>query len=105
MLKRIMGAGINMVVLAVSIGVFLLAFFLLNMMGASQRPPTIKVLSATRDLSIGEVITTDTLAEKTVFQDDNASLYIPAEEADGVVRCGVGPELLGPEVLEVVLVA
>jgi hypothetical protein len=84
MLKRIMGAGINMVVLAVSIGVFLLAFFLLNMMGAAQRPPTVKVLSATRDLSIGEVITTDTLAEKTVFQDDNALLYIPADEADGV---------------------
>lgn len=84
MLKRIMGAGINMVVLAVSIGVFLLAFFLLNMMGAAQRPPTVKVLSATRDLSIGEVITADVLAEKTVFQDDNASLYIPAEEAEGV---------------------
>lgn len=84
MLKRIMGAGINMVVLAVSIGVFLLAFFLLNVMGAAQRPPTVKVLSATRDLSIGEVITADTLAEKTVFQDDNASLYIPAEEAEGV---------------------
>ncbi len=84
MLKRIMGTGINMVVLAVSIGVFLLAFFMLNMMGAAQRPPTVKVLSATRDLSIGEVITTDTLAEKTVFQDDNASLYIPADEAEGV---------------------
>jgi len=84
MLKRIMGAGINMVVLAVSIGVFLLAFFLLNMMGAAQRPPTVKVLSATRDLSIGEVITADMLAEKTVFQDDNASHYIPADKADGV---------------------
>lgn len=84
MLKRLMGTGINMMVLAVSIGVFLLAFFLLNMMGAAQRPPTVKVLSATRDLSIGEVITADTLAEKTVFQDDNAALYIPAEEAEGV---------------------
>jgi hypothetical protein len=85
MLKRLMGTGLNLVVLAVSIGVFLLAFFLLNAMGAAQRPPTIKVLSATRDLSIGEIITTDTLAEKTVFEDDNAALYIPADEAGAVV--------------------
>ncbi len=85
MLKRLMGTGINLVVLAVSIGVFLLAFILLNALGAAQRPPTVKVLSAARDLSIGEVISTETLVEKTVFKDDNASLYIPAEEAEGVV--------------------
>lgn len=85
MLKRLMGTGINLVVLAVSIGVFLLAFVLLNAMGAAQRPPTVKVLSATRDLSIGDVITPDMLAEKTVFKDDNAALYISADEAEGVV--------------------
>jgi Flp pilus assembly protein CpaB len=85
MLKRLMGTGINLVVLVVSIGVFLLAFVLLSAMGAAQRPPTVTVLSATRDLSIGEVITHDTLAEKTVFEDDNAALYIPADEAEAVV--------------------
>ncbi len=106
MLKRIMGAGINMVVLAVSIGVFLLAFFLLNMMGAAQRPPTVKVLSATRDLSIGEVITADMLAEKTVFQDDNASLYIPAEEAEGVAGGIVAqPIFAGQPVFRTAIVA
>lgn len=85
MLKRLMGTGINLVVLAVSIGVFLLAFVLLSAMGAAQRPPTVTVLSATRDLSIGDVIAPDTLAEKTVFEDGNAALYIPADEADAVV--------------------
>jgi Flp pilus assembly protein CpaB len=85
MLKRLMGTGINLVVLVVSIGVFLLAFVLLNAMGAAQRPPTVKVLSATRDLSIGDVITPDMLAEKTVFKDDNAALYISVDEAEGVV--------------------
>jgi hypothetical protein len=106
MLKRIMGAGLNLVVLVVSIGVFLLAFFLLNMMGAAQRPPTVKVLSATRDLSIGEVITADTLAEKTVFQDDNASLYIPAEEAEGVAGGIVAqPIFAGQPVFRTAIVA
>jgi hypothetical protein len=85
MLKRLMSTGINLVVLAVSVGVFLLAFVLLNVMGAAQRPPSVRVLSAARDLSIGEAITADTLVEKTVFKDDNAALYILAEEADGVV--------------------
>lgn len=85
MFKRIASAGVNMVVLGVSVVIFIVAFVLLTSIGAAQRPPTITVLSATHDLSIGDVINTDTLAQKTVFQDDNASLYIPAEEAEGVV--------------------
>ena len=43
------------------------------------------MLSATRDLNIGDVITANDLAVKTVFEDDNASLYIPGEEVTGVV--------------------
>lgn len=85
MFQRIANAGVNIVVLGVSVIIFLAAFFLLTTIGASQRPPTITVLTATRDLSIGEVITPDTLAEKTVFEDDNAALYIPADEAEAVV--------------------
>ncbi len=106
MLKRLMGTGINLVVLAVSIGVFLLAFILLNAMGAAQRPPTVKVLAASRDLAIGEVISADTLVEKTVFKDDNASLYIPAEEAEGVVGGIVAqPIFAGQPVFRTALVA
>lgn len=85
MLKRIASTGINVVVLGVSVAVFLLAFIALNALGAAQRPPTISVLSATHDLNIGDVITPNDLAVKTVFQDDNASLYIPSEEVTGVV--------------------
>ncbi|MDL1944319.1 hypothetical protein FBQ99_18445 [Chloroflexi bacterium CFX2] len=85
MLKRIASTGINVVVLGVSVAVFLLAFIALNALGAAQRPPTISVLSATRDLNIGDVITANDLAVKTVFQDDNAGLYIPGEEVTGVV--------------------
>jgi hypothetical protein len=85
MFNRIANAGVNIVVLGVSVVIFLAAFFLLTTIGAAQRPPTITVLTATRDLSIGEVITPDTLAEKTVFEDDNAALYIPADEAEAVV--------------------
>jgi hypothetical protein len=85
MLKRIASTGVNLVVLGVSVGIFLIAFLALNALGAAQKPPTISVLSATRDLNIGDVITANDLAVKTVFQDDNASLYIPGEEATGVV--------------------
>jgi len=84
MLKRIASTGVNLVVLGVSVGIFLVAFIALNALGAAQKPPTISVLSATRDLNIGDVIMTNDLAVKTVFQDDNASLYIPGEEVTGV---------------------
>ncbi|MBI5824608.1 MAG: hypothetical protein HZB18_11310 [Chloroflexi bacterium] len=62
-----------------------MAFIALNALGAAQKPPTISVLSAARDLNIGDVITANDMAVKTVFQDDNASLYIPGEEVTGVV--------------------
>jgi len=85
MLKRIASTGVNLVVLGVSVGIFLVAFIALNALGAAQKPPTISVLSATRDLNIGDVIKANDLAVKTVFQDDNATLYIPGEEVTGVV--------------------
>jgi len=85
MLKRIASTGVNLVVLGVSVGIFLVVFIALNALGAAQKPPTISVLSATRDLNIGDVIMANDLAVKTVFQDDNANLYIPGEEVTGVV--------------------
>jgi Flp pilus assembly protein CpaB len=85
MLKRIASTGVNLVVLGVSVGIFLVAFLALNALGAAQRPPTLEVLSATRDLNIGDVITPNDLAVETVFQDDHASLYIRSEEAANVV--------------------
>lgn len=85
MLKRIASTGVNLVVLGVSVGIFLVTFIALNALGAAQKPPTISVLSATRDLNIGDVINANDLAVKTVFQDDNANLYIPGEEVTGVV--------------------
>jgi Flp pilus assembly protein CpaB len=85
MLKRIASTGINLVVLGVSVGIFLVAFVALNALGAAQKPPTVSVLSATRDLNIGDVLTADDLAVKTVFQDDNASLYISGDEVTNVV--------------------
>ena len=68
MLKRIANTGLNLVVLGVSVAVFLAAFFALSALGAAQKPPTIEILSATRDLNIGDVIAPEDLAVKTVFQ-------------------------------------
>lgn len=85
MLKRIAATGVNLVVLGVSVAIFLAAFIALNALGVAQRPPSLSVLSAVRDLNIGDVITAEDLVIKTVFEDDNASLYILGEEAAGVV--------------------
>src|SRR5512138_3730704 len=85
MLKRIASTGVNLVVLGVSVAIFLVAFIALNAVGAAQKPPTIAILSATRDLNIGDVIAANDVSVKTVFQDDNASLYIPGKEVTGVV--------------------
>ncbi|MBI5295081.1 MAG: hypothetical protein HY869_06365 [Chloroflexi bacterium] len=85
MLKRIAATGVNLVVLGVSVAIFLAAFIALNALGAAQRPPSLSVLSAARDLNIGDVITAEDLVIKTVFEDDNASLYILGEEAAEVV--------------------
>jgi hypothetical protein len=85
MLRRIASTGVNLVVLGVSVAIFLVAFISLNALGAAQRPPTVEVLSAARDLSIGDVIAPSDVVVKTVFKDDNASLYIPSDEVTGVV--------------------
>ncbi|MBK7454287.1 MAG: hypothetical protein IPJ46_11405 [Anaerolineales bacterium] len=85
MLKRFASTGINLVVLGVSVAIFLAAFFALNAIGAAQRPPTVEILSAARDLNIGDVITAEDVVARTVFQDDNAALYISADEVAGVV--------------------
>ena len=85
MLRRIASTGVNLVVLGVSVAIFLVAFISLNALGAAQRPPTVAVLSAARDLNIGDVIAPADVVVKTVFKDDNASLYIPGDEVTGVV--------------------
>ena len=77
MLKRIASTGVNLVVLGVSVAVFLVAFFMLNALSTAQRPPTVEILSAARDLNIGDVISPDSLVVKTVFQDDNSRSVHP----------------------------
>lgn len=85
MLKRIASTGVNLVVLGVSVAVFLIAFFALSALGTSGRPPTVSVLAAAHDLNIGDVIAPEDIAVKTVFQDENAAHYIPADQVTQVV--------------------
>ena len=85
MFKRLANSGINLAVIIIAVVIFLLAFFALNGLAAAQKPPTLTVLAASRDLQIGEVITGADLVEKTVYKDDNAALYIPVEQAGEVV--------------------
>jgi SAF domain len=85
MLQRLRDSGLNLLVLLISLLVFVGAFCGLSYFAASSRPPQLSVLAAARDLAMGEVIAPGDLMEKSVYQDENADLYIPAEEANGVV--------------------
>ena len=46
----------------------------------AQKPDTMDILAAAQDFSVGHVLTTQDLVVKTVFIDDNTSLYIRADE-------------------------
>jgi Flp pilus assembly protein CpaB len=85
MLKRLANSGLNLAVIIMAVVVFLLAFFALNGLAAARKPPILTVLAASRDLQIGEVITAADLVEKTVYEDDNAPLYIPVGHAEEVI--------------------
>lgn len=85
MLQRLRATGLNLLVLLISLLVFLVSFGGLSYFAASARPPQRAVLAAARDLAMGEVIAPGDLVEKHVYLDENASLYIPAEERGGVV--------------------
>lgn len=85
MLKRLASTGINITVLVTAIGVFVVAFFALSAIGEASKPPTIEVIAASRDISIGEPISQGDIITKTVYADDNADLYVPADEVDSVI--------------------
>ena len=63
MLKRLANSGVNLAVIIVAVVIFLLAFFALNGLAAAQRPATLTVLAAARNLQIGAVIAPADLVE------------------------------------------
>ncbi|MGD2156080.1 MAG: SAF domain-containing protein [Anaerolineales bacterium] len=85
MLKRLANSGINLAVLIVAVVVFLVVFFALSGLATAQRPPTVTVLAASRNIQIGDVITSTDLVEKTVYEDENTALYIPVDLVGEVV--------------------
>lgn len=81
MFKRLASSGINFLVLVISVAIFACAFFGMLALGNLQRPATIIILTASRNLSIGEIITQADITEKSVYEDENTALmYIPAEQ-------------------------
>lgn len=82
-LRRLGGAGVNVGVLVVSIAVFFIALFAVLGIANSQKPPTMEILAAAHDLNVGDKLTSNDLVVKTVFVDDNSSMYIEANE-DGI---------------------
>jgi hypothetical protein len=80
MFKRLTASGVNLAVLIAAVVVFLGAFLALSSLASAQKPPTVTILAASHDLPIGQVLTAADLVEKTVYVDDNAVLYIPADQ-------------------------
>ena len=83
--ERLAKAGVNTVVILIAIAVFIVAFVAQMAFGNASRPATIKILAASRDLSIGDTIAATDLVTITVYQDQLANQYIPPDQADQVV--------------------
>ena len=79
-LRRIGGAGVNVGVLVISIAVFFIALFAVLGIANSQKPDTKEILAAAHDLNVGDRLTSNDFVVKTVFVDDNTSMYIEANE-------------------------
>lgn len=85
MLKRLLGAGINISVLLISIAVFVVAFFALSFIGTAQKPKTVTVLAAARDMNIGDQITQGDVQELILFENESVNLYVPATDLEVVI--------------------
>ena len=81
-IRRIGGTGVNIGVLIISIVVFFIALFAVLGIANAQKPDTVEILAAARDLNVGHTLTSDDFVVKTVFVDDNTSMYIKANEAE-----------------------
>src|SRR6266545_518721 len=78
--QRLKGTGINLGVIIISIVVFFVALFVVMGLANAQKPDTMDILAAAQDFSVGHVLNPQDLVVKTVFVDDNTSLYIRADE-------------------------
>ena len=79
-IRRISGTGVNIGVLIISIVVFFIALFAVVGIANSQKPDTVDILAAAHDLNVGDTLTSNDFVVKTVFVDDNTSMYIEANE-------------------------
>ena len=77
--------GTNWLVLVGAIVVGVLAFAAAAAVGNSQKPSTVTVFAASRDLKVGDVIQAGDLASVSLFEDSHTSYYIPAGQADVLV--------------------
>jgi len=106
MLNRLRTTGLNLTVLAAAVLVFAAAFCALNGLATARIPASINILTAARDLAIGETIDRADLAEKTIYQDETLDLYIPAAEIDSVIGGAAAlPVRLGQPLLRENLIA
>jgi hypothetical protein len=83
--ERLAKSSVNMLVIVIAIVVFVAAFAILMTVSNASRPNTLDILAASRDLNYGDPITSADLVKMTVYEDQLANAYIPANQADQVV--------------------
>ena len=106
--QRLKGTGINLGVIIISIVVFFVALFVIMGLANAQKPDTMEILAAATDFSVGHVLMPQDLVVKTVFVDDNTSLYIRADEegtASLVQGIVVVPMFVGQPILRTSVLA
>jgi hypothetical protein len=83
--ERITKSGVNLLVIIIAIVVFIVAFGVLMAVSNASRPSTVDILAASRNLNFGDPITSADLVTISVYKDQLANKYIPANQADQVV--------------------
>ena len=85
MFRRLANSSVNLIVLVLAAVTFVGTFMALRGLAGSQRPASIMVLTAARDLNIGDIITSASLTERSIFEENDMSLYIPANQSETVL--------------------
>src|SRR5690349_17025687 len=107
-LDKLKNTGVNLGVIVISIIVFFAALFVVMGLANAQKPETMDILAAAQNFSVGHVLAPQDLVVKTVFVDDNASLYVGADE-DGTASLVNGivvvPMFVGQPIMRTSVVA
>ena len=83
--ERLARSSVNILVILIAVVIFVAALAVLLGIASANRPATLQVLAAARDLNFGDPIRSADLVTLTVYQDSLSGTYVPADQAGQVV--------------------